>query len=109
MLRISANNQRKSLIAEGTVGKTVRIFENHWYFDPSVVDMEHLIITERTYHCPYKGVCLWIDLISPDKTARNIGWVYHDPFPTYDFIRDQIAFYASDTDGTIAEQLSATA
>ena len=71
--------------------------------------MEHLVITERTYNCPYKGVCLWIDLVSPDKTARNIGWVYREPYPTYDFIKGKIAFYASDTDGTIAEQLSTTA
>lgn len=91
-------------IAEGEVGQTAQVFEGNWYFDPSAVDMNHLKVTERTYTCPYKGVCYWIDLDAPTGKAQNIGWVYNNPKPGYENIKDQIAFYARDTAGTTVQR-----
>ena len=81
---------------------TMIVLEGCWYFDPEVVDMTHLTVTERTYTCPYKGVCYWIDLDSPALQARNIGFVYHHPLAEYQNIAGRIAFYGRDTSGTIA-------
>lgn len=96
------------LIAQGIEGEQVERFEGHWYFEPEAVDMQYLKETQRTYTCPYKGVCNWIDLEAPGLTARNIAWVYHQPLQGYEFIRDRIAFYARDTTGTEAVQSNET-
>jgi uncharacterized protein (DUF427 family) len=76
-------------------------FEGNWYFDARSVDFTNLKVTERTYTCPYKGMCYWIDLETPEGiNAQNIGWVYRQPKPGYENITDKIAFYARDTSGT---------
>jgi len=93
------------MIASAQDHQTVRLFEGNWYFKPEAVNMQHLKVTERTYTCPYKGVCFWIDLETPDGVkAQNVGWVYRNPKPTYEFIKDQIAFYARPTEGTLSEK-----
>jgi uncharacterized protein (DUF427 family) len=95
----------EAIIAAGQENQDVRVFEGNWYFAPEVVDMSHLIVTERTYHCPYKGICFWIDVESPDgKRSQNVAWVYRDPKPGYEFIKDQIGFYARPTSGTMVER-----
>lgn len=93
------------VIAEGIENTSVRVFEGNWYFAPEKVDMQHLKVTDRTYTCPYKGVCYWIDIETPDGVrARNIGWVYREPKPGYEFIKDQVAFYARASSGTVVEK-----
>ncbi len=91
-------------LAAGEVDQTAEIFEGNWYFDPAVVDMSRLKVTERTYTCPYKGTCYWIDLQTPTGSVPNVGWVYNNPKPGYENIKDQIGFYARDTAGTSAKR-----
>lgn len=91
------------VIASGNEKVNVVPFEGNWYFAPEAVDMKYLRVTERTYTCPYKGMCFWIDLEMPSGRAQNVAWVYNNPKPGYEFIKDQIAFYARNTSGTIAE------
>jgi uncharacterized protein (DUF427 family) len=98
------------IIASAEDHQSVRMFEGNWYFNPEAVNMQHLKVTDRTYTCPYKGVCYWIDLETPDGTkAQNVAWVYRNPKPTYEFITDQIAFYTRQTEGTISEKTSEVA
>lgn len=97
--------QSSQVIAEGVKDQTAREFEGNWYFKPQVVKMDYLIVTDRTYTCPYKGTCFWIDVKAPDGTVtRNVGWVYRNPKPGYEFIQDEIGFYARNTAGTIAHR-----
>lgn len=97
------------ILARGTdADGSVILLENNWYFAPEAVDMTYLKLTDRTYTCPYKGVCLWVDLDAPDMKAKNIGWVYPQPKPDYERIKDRIAFYARETAGTVALTDSAT-
>ena len=91
-------------IATGETGETVIEFEGNWYFAPDAVDATHLKVTERTYTCPYKGTCYWIDLESPAGRAQNVAWVYNNPKPSYENIKDQIGFYARETPGTTARR-----
>ncbi|MEZ4668952.1 MAG: DUF427 domain-containing protein [Anaerolineae bacterium] len=105
MRLVIKERSNKTIIAAGSEGEKVQVFDGNWYFSPELVDMENLRITERTYTCPYKGVCYWIDLKSGDETkAQNVGWVYRNPKPGYEFIKDQIAFYSRPTTGTVAEK-----
>ncbi len=91
------------LIAQGSPAEdTALLYEGNWYFNPDQVDMTHLKITERTYTCPYKGVCFWIDLEAPELTARNVAWVYNHPMTGHEIIRNRIGFYARETAGTVA-------
>lgn len=93
------------VIASGAENETARVFEGNWYFKPQAVNMDHLRVTERTYTCPYKGVCYWIDMETPDgQRAQNIAWVYRQPKPGYEFITDEIGFYARPTQLTVAEK-----
>ena len=92
--------QRKTngeAIASGTEGETAQEFEGNWYFAPEAVDMTHLKVTSRIYTCAYKGTCFWIDLETPEGTVTNAAWVYQNPKPGYEFIKDQIGFYDRDT------------
>lgn len=99
--RVLAKDTHRSLIAEGSEPAVLE-FEGNWYFDPSNVRMDGLVVTDRTYVCPYKGVCYWVDLQRDEVQARNIGWVYRDPKPGYENIRDRFGFYARETSGTLA-------
>jgi uncharacterized protein (DUF427 family) len=91
------------LIASGSQDdNSVLLLEGNWYFAPDAVDTTELIITDRTYTCPYKGVCKWIDLQGTDGVLKNVGFVYYDTRDDYGFIRDRIAFYSRSTAGTMA-------
>ncbi len=105
-VRVQAKDDTQSVIAEGhTRQNEVRMFENNWYFEPEAVDMTHLVISDRTYNCPYKGIANWLDYVSPELTAKNVGWIYQEPLPTYNFTKGQIGFYARATAGTTTTQL----
>jgi uncharacterized protein (DUF427 family) len=81
----------------------VRLFEGAWYFDPETVDMSHLVVTKRTYTCPYKGICYWINLEMADYKAEDVAFVYFKVSPCYEFVKDRIGFYAGVREGTIEE------
>ena len=92
------------VIATGFEDQQVQVFEGNLYFAPEAVDLGHLQVTERTYTCPYKGVCFWIDLETPSGHFQNIAWVYRDPKPKYEFIKDQIGFHLYETSGTTVDK-----
>jgi uncharacterized protein (DUF427 family) len=88
------------VIAAGIESQQVQVFEGNLYFVPEAVKLEQLHVTERTYTCPYKGVCFWIDLETESGYFQNVAWVYRNPKPKYEFIKNQIGFYAYETSGT---------
>jgi uncharacterized protein (DUF427 family) len=91
-----------AVIAAGEINRDVQYLEGNWYFTPEAVAMSALQISDRTYFCPYKGTCYWVDLITPEGMARSVGWVYPQPKDGYEFIRDRIAFYGRDTAATLS-------
>lgn len=93
-------NKMGSTLASGKVGEAVRLFEGAWYFVPEAVDATHLVVTDRTYICPYKGTCYWIDLITPDYQAQNVAFTYFKVNSGYEFVKDQIGFYAGRREAT---------
>lgn len=65
-----------------------------YYIPREDVRTEHLVATDRTSHCPYKGDAEYFAL---DVNARRIGnaaWSYPDPLPDAGSIAGHIAFYA---------------
>ncbi len=90
-------------LARGKLGETVIIHEGQLYFEPAVVDFSTLKRTERTYNCPYKGICVWYDCEVANGRVQSIAWVYEDPKPGYEEIRGKIAFYSKETAGTFVK------
>ena len=88
------------VLASGIEADDVRLFEGTWYFNRNAVDMTHLVISERSYTCPYKGTCYWIDLVAPDHQAQGVAFVYFEVNPGYEFIKDKIGFYAGRREAT---------
>jgi uncharacterized protein (DUF427 family) len=82
----------------------VLTYEGNLYFDPSAVRTDVLSVTERTYTCPYKGTCHWVDYAGPDGIrARDVAWVYADPKPGHEAIRGRYGFYATSRGATRRE------
>ncbi len=82
-------------LAQGEEGADVVRYEGNWYFRPEAVQDGCLSVTERTYTCPSKGTCHWVDFDGPDGTkARDVAWVYAEPKPGHEIIRGRYGFYA---------------
>jgi uncharacterized protein (DUF427 family) len=82
-------------LASAEPGAGLDKYEGNWYFDPASVKTDALKITERTYTCPYKGTCNWVDFVGPDgATVQDVAWVYPTPKPGHELIKDRYGFYA---------------
>ncbi|WP_435021752.1 DUF427 domain-containing protein [Tundrisphaera sp. TA3] len=95
--------QSGKLLASAPEGSELVVpFEGNLYFDTSVVEEGSLRVTDRTYTCPHKGVCQWIDFVDPleGRTVRDVGWVYNKPKPGNEVIQGRYGFYAGTRGGT---------
>ena len=88
------DSQQDITLASAPQPAQVDLFEGAWYFEQETVNMEHLVVTDRTYVCPYKGTCYWIDLNLPNHQGRNVAWTYFDVHSGYNHIHNRIAFHA---------------
>ena len=91
------------VLAQGAEGGQAQRFEGNWYFDPDTVATGLLKVTERTYTCPYKGTCFWVDLESAGQRAQNVAWVYDEPKKGYEHIKGKYGFYAGTRAATVEE------
>jgi uncharacterized protein (DUF427 family) len=93
-----------NLLAQAEVGPGLARYEGNWYFDPAAVQLGVLTITERTYTCPYKGTCNWVDYVGPDgRTVRDVAWVYPKAKPGHELIAGRYGFYAGSRGATREE------
>jgi uncharacterized protein (DUF427 family) len=92
-------------LAEAEVGPSLAKYEGNWYFDPGAVKLDLLRVTERTYTCPIKGTCNWVDFVGPDgRTVQDVAWVYRKVKAGHELIEGRFGFYASSRGSTRAEQ-----
>ncbi|MDB5350769.1 MAG: hypothetical protein JWN86_2016 [Planctomycetota bacterium] len=88
-------------LAKGEPEVDVVKYEGNWYFTPEVVERSVLVVTDRTYTCPYKGTCHWVDFSGPGGEAvKDVAWVYADPKPGHEIIKDRYGFYAGSRGAT---------
>jgi uncharacterized protein (DUF427 family) len=91
-------------LARGEPGAEVVGYEGNLYFDPSAVNHEVLRVTDRTYTCPYKGTCNWVDFVGPDGgVVADVAWVYPRVKPGHEAIRGRFGFYAGGRGATRQE------
>jgi len=82
-------------LAQADEGQRLVKYEGNWYFEPSAVEEKLLKVTDRTYTCPYKGTCNWVDYVGPDgRTVKDVAWVYPAPKPGHEVIKGRYGFYA---------------
>ncbi|RMF76519.1 MAG: DUF427 domain-containing protein [Chloroflexi bacterium] len=65
-----------------------------YYIPQEDIKMEYL---ERTPHhstCEFKGHADYWTITVGDRSAKNVGWSYPDPWQGYEAQKDMIAFYA---------------
>ncbi len=92
-----------AVLAEGEPGESALKFEGNWYFAPDAVKAEHLQVTKRTYTCPYKGECHWVDFVAEGRVVPDVAWVYPDPKPGHETIKGRFGFYAGSRGSTREE------
>jgi uncharacterized protein (DUF427 family) len=91
-----AIKERKSgtVLAEGEPGSGVIEYEGNLYFDPSGVARNALRVTNRTYTCPVKGTCNWVDFVAADgRTVPDVAWVYPQTKAGHEAIQGRYGFY----------------
>jgi uncharacterized protein (DUF427 family) len=92
-------------LASAEVGAKLAKYEGNWYFDPSAVSGDALSVTDRTYTCPIKGTCNWVDYTGPDgRTVKDVAWVYPAVKAGHELIMGRYGFYAGKRGGTREEQ-----
>ncbi len=92
-------------LAEADVGPKLVNYEGNWYFHASAVRLGVLEVTDRTYTCPYKGTCNWVDYVGPDgRRARDVAWVYPKTKPGHESIQGRYGFYAGSRGATEEER-----
>ncbi len=93
-----------TLLAKGEPGAEVVGYEGNHYFSPEAVNQRVLKVTERTYTCPYKGTCNWVDYQGPDgRVVRDVAWVYPRVKPGHEAIQGRFGFYSGSRGATRQE------
>ena len=82
-----------TVLAHANRSEQVIQLEGNWYFHPDCVNHAALEISKRTYLCPYKGTCLWIDMRVGDDYVNDVAWVYPATLPGYRRIAGWYGFY----------------
>src|SRR5438105_1931618 len=94
-------NHSGAVLALAEIGSGAIKHDGNWYFNPEAVDREALRVTARTYTCPVKGTCYWVDYVAPDgRVVPDVAWVYDDPKSGHEVIKGRYGFYGSTQGGT---------
>jgi uncharacterized protein (DUF427 family) len=102
MRHVTITTRSGEKLAEGSEPDEVFELEGNWYFDPGRVAHEPLHVTQRTYTCPYKGTCNWVDYEGFEGHIRDVAWVYPEAMEGYERIAGRYGFYPDGRAGTYA-------
>jgi uncharacterized protein (DUF427 family) len=93
-----------TVLAQGEQGSDVIGYEGNLYFVPPAVNHGALRITERTYTCPIKGTCNWVDFAAPDGSLiPDVAWVYPSVKQGLELIQGRFGFYSGSRGSTRQE------
>jgi len=81
------------VLARGHGSQEVRNKDGSWYFHPDSVDAAALVISDRTYTCPRRGICYWVDLRTPKGYVNDVAWVYPRASGGYEDVAGWFGFY----------------
>jgi uncharacterized protein (DUF427 family) len=67
--------------------------EGNAYFPPEAVRWDHLVESDHTTVCPWKGQASYFDAVIDGETYRNVGWTYRTPSERATAITGHVAFW----------------
>lgn len=79
------------VLAEGPLGWGITPFEGNLYIRRRHLSTAALKPNFIPGFCPYKFLYVWMDLRSPDRRFKNVGWLYWLPNPIFPFIWYRVA------------------
>ena len=47
----------------------------------------------RSTWCEFKGAARYVDAVVDDRRYEAVGWIYPDPSPGYEALRDHVSLY----------------
>jgi uncharacterized protein (DUF427 family) len=68
------------------------VLEGNHYFPRESLAREHLVESEKTSWCPWKGTASYFHVEAGGERNRDAAWVYRDPRRRAEKIRDRVAF-----------------
>lgn len=83
-------------IWEGTVlaeSDRCVVVEGNQYFPPDSVRREHLVPSDHTTICPWKGTAHYYSVEVNGKRNENSAWFYPEPKDAAKEIKDHVAFW----------------
>lgn len=101
--RLEASNKKLEIICGGEkiaeTQKGYRVLETShppvYYFPPEDIQMQYLNPTARSSFCEWKGNAKYYSIKIGEKEIANCAWYYPDPTPSFEPIKNYIAFYPS--------------
>jgi len=67
--------------------------EGNLYFPPDSLVQEHFAPSDHTSFCGWKGTASYYTLKVDGAENADAAWVYRDPKPEAESIRDHVAFW----------------
>lgn len=64
-----------------------------YYVPQEDVRMEHLTPAEETTFCEWKGRAQYWDITTDEREERRAAWGYAEPTPSFESVKDYVAFY----------------
>ncbi|MCU1406823.1 MAG: hypothetical protein JWQ43_3126 [Glaciihabitans sp.] len=69
------------VIAEAPKEDLITI-EGNYYFPPSSVNSEYLVVSATPYTCPWKGECQYFSVKDGETLLQDRAFSYPNPYPT---------------------------
>ena len=80
-----------------------------YYIPPEDVMLaEHLVVTDRSTFCEWKGNASYYTVSVGEKSAANAAWAYLEPSEPFAGIRGYVAFYPAFMDACLVDGEQAT-
>jgi uncharacterized protein (DUF427 family) len=72
--------------------RTILVEGNH-YFPVENVAVEHLVKSEHSTFCVWKGDASYYDVVVDDERNDSAAWYYAEPYEAALAVKDRIAFW----------------
>ena len=104
--RLEVTSRHIQVIFNGiTIADTRRAFRvletSHppvYYIPPDDIQTHYLHPSANSSFCEWKGLASYYSLVVGDKQAQEAAWSYPNPNPSFNPIKDHVAFYPNKMD-----------
>ena len=101
--RLELSDKRIQIVFNGvTIADTNRAYRvletSHppvYYLPPEDIENRYLVKENGRSFCEWKGQAGYYTVNINGKVAKNVGWYYPNPTPSFAAIKNHIAFYAT--------------